>query len=95
MKIKTIIVLGCLAGLISLCCLYEFSMAAPKDKSKAIKIAVVDIQKVLEGSQKYKTYQQQDEAEQQAIRAELENPAPEILCRFMAETSHPLELAVS
>ncbi|MHC4075781.1 MAG: OmpH/Skp family outer membrane protein, partial [Planctomycetota bacterium] len=77
MKTKTII-LGSLAGLIIFCSAYEFTLAAPKNRTQISKTGVVNIQKVLLNSRKNKALEESADAEKRAILNELEKLSREI-----------------
>jgi len=77
MKFRAMI-LSCLIGAVILSFVYELSRAEAKTDKATLKIGVVSIRKIFQGSNKNATYTQEADAEQKRIVAELQKLQAEI-----------------
>jgi Skp family chaperone for outer membrane proteins len=70
--------LGCLAGVVILAMVYEYSEAQPKTGATSSKIGIVSIMKIFRNCKRSAVYRDEMNAEQNRIRAELQKLSKEI-----------------
>jgi len=77
MKVKTML-LSCLAGVVIMAMVYEYSQAQPKADNPSLKIGVVSIMKIFRDCKRSAAHRAEIIAEQNRIRAELQKLSKDI-----------------
>lgn len=77
MKVKTML-LSCLAGVIIMAMVYEYSQAQPKADTPSLKIGIVSIMKIFRDCKRSAAHRAEIIAEQNRIRAELQKLSKDI-----------------